>query len=289
MRLIPLAALWLLTACGESERLATAPAGPLQELRIVALAPHLAELSFAAGAGAQLVGVSSYSDFPEDVRLLPVVGDAFRIDHEQLALLRPDLLLAWASGTPVHIVDALRGRGYRVELIQTESLADIAAAIRRIGELSGRVDTAAAVATAFEQDLATLAQDWRDAESIRVFYQVSLRPLYTVNGRHYISELISLCGGRNVFAELNELAPMISEEAVLDRDPEVILSADTGNETTAVAWGYWGNIAANRYANHFTVPADAVARPTPRVIIAGNAICNALQLARQHRASLPAG
>lgn len=285
MRLIPLAALWLLSACGAPEAPATAAAVPAQELRIVTLAPHLAELSFAAGAGAQLVGVSSYSDFPEDVRKLPVIGDAFRIDHEQLALLRADLLLAWASGTPAHIVDALRGRGYRVELIQTESLADIAAALRRIGELTGRVDSAALAATAFEQNLVSLAQNWRDAPSIRVFYQVSLRPLYTVNGRHYISELITLCGGRNVFAELNELAPMISEEAVLDRDPEVMLSADTGNESTAVAWGFWSNIAANRYANHFTVPADAVARPTPRVLIAGTAICDALQLARQHRAS----
>jgi iron complex transport system substrate-binding protein len=279
----------VLAACGPPKTTSTATVATPAELRVVALAPHLAELMFAAGAGVQLVGVSSYSDYPADVRNLPVVGDAFRIDQEQLALLRADLLLAWGGGTPAHIVDALRERGYRVELIRTASLSDIAAALLRIGELTGRVETARNAAATFERDLAALAARWQDAAEIRVFYQVSLRPLYTVNGRHYISELISLCGGHNVFAELNELAPMISEEAVLDRDPEVILSAATSDESTARAWGYWSNLAANRYANHFTIPADAVARPTPRVVAAGSSICAALQQARQHRAQHATG
>lgn len=258
-------------------------AGGVKSLRIVTLAPHLAELVHAAGAGDQLVGVSSYSDFPEAVRGLPIVGDAFRIDRERLALLDPDMLLAWESGTPAHIVDSLATAGYRIELIRTRNLADISRALQRIGTLTGMEASARQAADAFDRELGLLAMRWRDAEAIRVFYQVSLRPLYSINGDHYISELIGLCGGANIFADLTDLAPMISEEAVLDRDPEVVLAADTGGESTAEQWGYWSSLAANRYGNHFTVPADAVARPTPRVIEAGTSICKALQQGREHR------
>lgn len=286
MRATAVCVVLLLAACGGPEPLSVNSTATPAKLRIVALSPHLAELAFAAGAGSQLVGVSSYSDFPAEVKDLPVVGDAFRIDQEQLALLDADVLLAWASGTPAHIIDSLRDRGYRVELIPSESLQDIERALQQIGELTGRRATASAAAAAFNADLATLAANWADAEPLRVFYQVSLRPLYTVNGKHYISELINVCGGQNIFSDLGELAPMISEEAVLDRDPEVVLSADTGDESTALPWGSWKNLAANRYANHFKIPANTVARPTPRVIIAGEAICAALQKAREHRAQL---
>ena len=253
--------------------------------RIVTLAPHLAELVHAAGAGSQLVGVSAYTNYPAAASALPVVGDAFRLDQEQLALLRPDLLLVWDSGTPAHIVDALRQRGYRIELIRTQSLADISGALVRIGALTGNEDTAGQAADLLESRLATLAKEWRGAEPIRVFYQISQRPLYTINGRHYISELVELCGGQNIFADLTELAPLISEEAVLERDPEILLAADTNDDTVFSHWSYWGEMAANRFANHFVVPADAVARPTERVYVAGEAICARLQQGRVQRAA----
>jgi iron complex transport system substrate-binding protein len=85
--------------------------------RIIALSPHLAELVFAVGAGDRLIGVSAYTDYPEAAAKLPVIGDAFMLDLERLTVLKPDLLLAWQSGTPAHVVDELRSRGYRVEVI----------------------------------------------------------------------------------------------------------------------------------------------------------------------------
>ena len=90
---------WLLvTACSEGRQ--SPPPDAEQPERIVTLSPHLAELVFATGAGDLLVGVSAYTDFPREAALLPVVGDAFNLDLEQLALLQPDLLLAWETGTP---------------------------------------------------------------------------------------------------------------------------------------------------------------------------------------------
>ena len=270
---------WL-AACGDATERQSS-----QEFasRIVTLAPNLTELVFAAGAGASLVGVSAYSDYPAEALELPLVGDAFMIDQEQLALLRPDLLLVWQSGTPTHIVDELRSAGYRVEIIRTRSLNDIAAALVRIGTLTGHAKDAAEVADAYADGLRSLAERNSDKASMRVFYQVSIRPLFTVNGEHYVSELIDICGGRNVFADLSDLAPAVDVEAVIERNPEVMLaSTDAGSDAFDV-WQRWPHVAANQYGNQFLMPADEIGRATPRLLTAGEAVCDALDTARERK------
>ena len=252
--------------------------------RIVTLAPNLAELVYAAGAGDVLVGVSAYSDYPPAVESLPAVGDAFTIDQERLALLRPDLLLAWESGTPRHIVDELRLAGYEVETIRTRSLDDIASALTRIGTLAGTQHKAREVAAEFSAALQEIGAANAGAEPIRVFYQVSSRPLYTVGHAHYASELISLCGGQNVFSDLEELAPAIDVEAVIDRNPEIMLAGDDAGDDAFSEWQRWPAIAANQYGNRFLLPADELSRPTTRVLVAATAICEALRSARANRA-----
>ena len=257
--------------------------------RIVTLAPNLAEMVFTAGAGDILVGVSAYSDYPPAVASLPLVGDAFTIDQERLALLRPDLLLAWESGTPAHVVDELRQAGYTVEVIRTRSLADISTALVRIGELAGTGPHARDVAANFAVSLQQLRDRYSTAEPIRVFYQVSDRPLYTVGRAHYVSELIELCGGRNVFSDVGELAPAIDVEAVVERDPEAMLATSDAGDDAFGEWRRWPSIAANRYGNHFLLPADELSRPTTRVLVAGVALCEALRTARERRAGKEVG
>jgi iron complex transport system substrate-binding protein len=271
-----------LSAC--TDRTAPAEASGA-ELRLVTLAPQLTELVFAAGAGETLVGASAYSDFPPAAAALPVVGDAFTVDHERLALLRPDILVAWQSGTPTHVVDELRAMGYRVEVLRTRRIADITAALRRIGELTGHADTAEHAASAFASELQGIRREHADADDISVFYQVSARPLYTVNGEHYVSELMELCGGSNIFADLGELAPAVDVEAVVSRDPEVMLaSTDAGTDAFSV-WSRWPQLAANRYGNHYLMPADQIGRATPRLAAAARALCDALDTARQRRSA----
>ena len=252
--------------------------------RIVTLAPHLAELVYAAGAGPNLIGVSAYSNYPDPVRSLPGVGDAFAVDLERLALLDPAIILAWQSGTPAKTVDELRALGYRVETVRTQSLEDIAAALRRIGALTGHEGSANEAAGRFLDELDRLGRSAEGRESIRVFYQVDTQPLYTVNAAHYVSELIELCGGENVFADLGTLAPTISEEAVLASDPEVLLAGriDSGDKPFAV-WDRWQSMAANRYDNRFYVHADLLGRPGPRLVRAGAAICQWLEEGRRNR------
>ncbi len=255
----------------------------LDSLRVVTLAPHLAELVFAAGAGDTLVGVSAYSDYPEEVVALQVIGDAFVVDQELLALIKPDILLAWQSGTPEHVVDELSKRGYRVEVIRTRSLEDVALALENIGELTGFAATAANVASEFRQGLAALADRHSGADPISVFYQIQKRPLYTFSGDHYVSELIRLCGGQNIFLDLINLAPLVAVEAVIERNPEVLLVSSDSEENALKEWDRWPDMAANRYGNRYVMQADEIGRPTPRLLMAGEALCKALRQGRVNR------
>ncbi|MBT8081492.1 MAG: ABC transporter substrate-binding protein [Gammaproteobacteria bacterium] len=281
IRFIALACLGaLLGACTEQPS-ASAHDGPAR--RVVTLAPHLAEIMFEIGAGEQLVGVSAWSDYPPEVLDLPRIGDAFAIDQERLSLLQPDLLLVWESGMPAHAVGELRERGYRVESIRTRSLADIATAMRRIGELTGKRQSAAQAAQRFTRVFDELAARYREAESIDVFFEISARPLYTVNREHFVSEIIAVCGGRNVFEDMSDFAPSVSVEAVLERDPEMLLAgANLGDEAFA-DWARWQELAANRHGNHFLLPDDTVVRPSPRLAQAASSVCAALDEARRNR------
>jgi iron complex transport system substrate-binding protein len=256
-----------------------------EELRIVSLAPHLAELVFAVGAGDLLVGVSAFTDYPDAAAALPLVGDAFSLDQEQLALLRPDLLLAWKSGTATHVIDELEKRGYRVESIDTHGIEDVAFALEQIGRLTGHEGQAAEAAAGFRNGIRELAERYGDSEDISVFYQVSSRPLYTINGDHYVSDLIEICGGRNVFGDLNKLAPLVDVEAVLARDPEAILASDDSRQDAFSVWQRWPELAANRHGNHFFLPADEIGRATPRLLQAGKSLCEVLDAARRNRGS----
>ena len=252
--------------------------------RVVTLAPHLAELMFEIGAGDLVVGVSAWSDYPDDVTSLPIVGDAFTVDHERLALLDPDVLLAWESGMPAHTVDELRAAGYRVEVVRTRGVEDVALAMLRLGELTGHERQAQRAADEYRSELVSLASHFAGMGRIRVFYQVSDRPLFTINGQHFLSELIGICGGTNIFADLDELAPAITDEAVVLRNPEVMIASDANDEPFA-EWQRWPNIAANRYRNHFRIGADTSSRPTPRIVEAGRQICTALDAGRRAKAA----
>ncbi len=271
-------------ACSPAATSATASsASSTAAHRIVTLSPHLAELVFAVGAGERLVGVSAYTDFPGEAARLPVVGDAFNLDQERLALLQPDLLLAWDTGTPAHVVDELRSRGYRVEVVTTTALADIAAALRKIGALTGEADRAAAAAAQFTAGIESIAASSAGAARVSVFYQVDARPLYTINGSHFVGQLIELCGGSNIFADLDGLAPLVSVEAVLERNPEVMLASTDAGDRAFDEWDRWPDLAANRYGNRFLMPANDIGRPTPRILRGARAVCEALDQGRQNR------
>lgn len=261
---------------------AQASAAPL---RIVSLAPNLTELVFAAGAGDMLVGTVEFSDFPAAALQVERIGDAWRVDLERLLVLRPDLVLAWPSGTPEDTLERIRALGLEVVLLPTYRLEDVPAALRSIGSLTGRNARAAQVALEFERQVAELRTRYRDRPALSVFIQLDDEPLYTVNGQHVISEIVELCGGRNVFADLAQLAPPVSPEAVLARDPQVILSTDDTIGEPLAQWSSRMGMQAVRAGTIYGLSSDTVARATPRLVEGIESVCTALEDARARLAT----
>lgn len=253
--------------------------------RIVTLAPHLTELVYSAGAGDRLVGADAYSDYPPAAQALPRVGDAFQVDYERLLALRPDLVLVWTTGMPEPVIERIGKLGLRVERVTTLRLADIAAALVRIGELAGTRAEAERTAGAYSAEIARLRETYAARAPVTVFYQISETPLYTVSRRHVISEMIELCGGRNIFGELEQVAPPVGLEAVLERDPEAIITADGAQGEPLAVWKRWAGIRAVRLGNLYTVNADRVARSTTRIVAGAEQICTALDNARRKRSA----
>ena len=253
--------------------------------RIVALAPHVTELVFAAGAGDRLVGVVDYSNFPAAAKSLPRVGGYSRFDLEALAALEPDLVIAWKSGNAAPALDRLRALGIEVYVNESRTLDDVARSLRDIGELAGTEAAANAAAQAFMQRLETLRTSFSGRPAVSTFYQIWHQPLMTINGEHLISDVIRLCGGRNAFASLTLLAPKISEEAVVAADPEVIVASGMGDARPEWldAWRRWRQLTAVARGNLFVVPPDLIQRHTPRILDGAELLCNHLEEARTDR------
>ena len=240
--------------------------------RVIALAPHLAELVFAAGAGEALVGTVAWSDYPEQAAELPLIGDAFRLDLERIVGLNPDLALAWEGGTPAAAAERLAGLGIEVLWVRTRSLADIGKALRLLGD---RLASAASASAAAERFLAALAT-YPPADPDRLipaFYQVAERPLYTLGGRHIINEVLARCGLANVFADLDLEATAVDFEAVLARRPQVIvIGQEPGNASSLARW--------QRAQAHLPgavrlieIDPTTLIRPTPRIIEGIDQLC----------------
>ena len=245
--------------------------------RIVALAPHLAEIAYAAGAGDRLVGVSNFSDFPPQAKRLPVVFDWGRVDYERVIALRPDVVLAWRSGTPALQVERLERLGMKVVLTEVRHFADVAALLRTVGRIAGTEASAEAAAREFERRLAALRAEYAARPALSVFLEIWHTPMITINGEHVFSEAIALCGGRNVFAGARTATPLVSREQLLGARPEVVV---TGSVAERDAWSGLDAVPAVRARRVYAVDANDLHRPGPRLLDGARELCRVLDRAR---------
>jgi iron complex transport system substrate-binding protein len=249
---------------------------PERPTRVVSLAPHLAELMYAAGAGDRLAGVVAFSDYPTEVQALPSVGDAFSLDHEQVARIRPDLILAWAGGNPRQLLERLSRDGYAVVALAAADLEHIGDQIEQLGALMGTEGPARRAAEAYRTELAALSRE-ATGDGLPVFVQVAQDPLYTVGGPSVISDVLRRCGARNIFDDLALPAAQVSYEVVLERAPAMIVaSVHDPSEDWRAIWRRWPELAAVSEDRLIGVPADLLSRPTPRLLEGMATICEAV-------------
>jgi iron complex transport system substrate-binding protein len=253
--------------------------------RIISLAPHATELLFDVGAGGRVVGVSQGSDYPPAATRIPRVGGASGLDMERIVQLRPDLVVAWASGNSRLAVDRLIDMGIPVYFTEPRRLEDVATSLERLGRLAGTESVAYAAAHAFNSRLQQLRAQYAHRATVTVFYEIWNSPLLTVNGEHMISHVIELCGGRNVFADVPVLTPQVGVEAVLARDPQAIVASAIGGRRPPWLddWRRWPWLAAVRSGNLYFIDSDLMNRQTPRILDGAERLCGQLEAARRGR------
>ena len=253
--------------------------------RIVSLAPHITESLFAVGAGEQVVGTVEYSDYPAAARRIQRIGGYSRIDLEAVIALKPDLVMAWQSGNSQPQIEQLKALGLTVYVTQPNTMEDIADQLERFGQLAGTGAVAQKTAQEFRQRLSRLRSANAGKARVRVFYQIWKTPLMTVGGPQIISDAIRLCGGENVFGQLQQMAPTVSVEAVLQADPEAIVATGMGDARPEWLsdWEKWTQLTAVKRGNLFHINPDLMQRHTPRILDGTELLCQLLDSARQRR------
>jgi iron complex transport system substrate-binding protein len=272
--------------------------------RVVALAPSLAELVFAAGGGERLVGVSRHSDFPEQAKALPVVSDAFTVNLEALSKLKPDLVLLWSSGTSERQRSAVKHlaarQGFAVFESDIQQVEGIAHTLQRLGQLmntSGTADVQAQMV--LTQWQALKPKPTTRARPVKVFVQVWSAPLMTLNAQHVLTQAIHRCGGVTGFDDLPVISPSVNKEAVLAFNPELILTDESASEeraasgvmkltmlepvrwpASALNWKKLSAIQAVQTEQVWGLRAQALTRMTPRFLAAAAQVCERINALR---------
>ncbi len=261
---------------GQTVHLAQAPK------RIISLAPHITELLYEVGAGSRIVGAVAYSDYPEEAKRIPRVGGYRSLDMEAIAALRPDLIVAWASGNTPAQIDKLKQLGLPIYLSEPKRINDIASSLARLGTLTGNNQVAQLAVAKFNRQLNTLRTNYAGRPPVRVFYQIWNSPLMTVSGEQIIGDAIRLCGGENIFAKQLTLTATVSLEAVLQADPEIIVASGMGNRRPAWLddWKRWPRLRATKNDQLHFISSDYINRPTPRLLQGTETLCKFLDQAR---------
>ncbi|MDQ3204106.1 MAG: cobalamin-binding protein [Pseudomonadota bacterium] len=242
--------------------------------RVVSLSPSLSEIVVELDSADLLVGVLDAGERPAKLQGLPSVGRYGQLDMEQLLSLRPDLLLLWPDSVGPTQREQLKRLVIPTYVAEPHDLEQLTAHIEAIAVQLGRAERGVSLAAALRQRLGSLRERYRRDQPLRVFYQVWDRPLYTVGGGQIISDALQVCGARNVFADLALPAPQISVEAVLLRDPEVILASD---QAQLDAWKAWPQVAAVRQGQLLMVTDKGLERPSGQMIEATAKLCHLIQ------------
>jgi iron complex transport system substrate-binding protein len=250
--------------------------------RIIATAPHLAELVYAAGAGERLIATVRGADYPAEVLALPIVGDAAGLDFERIRQLGPDLILAWGSGNRPADLEHLTRDGVAVVVLEARALDDIALHLRVIGRLAGTEMAAERAATRYEQTLQQLRTRYAAACVINVFVEIWHQPVFTVGASHPLSDALRVCGARNALYDYPLLAGPVPVENVLMANAEVILSV-TGmtEQDSQVRWNRLLPASRGQSVPVVAIAPELLIRPGPRMLNGIEALCARLEPLRE--------
>ena len=250
--------------------------------RLVVLGPNLIESLYEIGAGDYILGASEYSDYPEAAKKIPRVGSHNTINFEMIVSLAPDLVLIWHSGFGAENVAKLRSLGLTVYASEPKTLGDIESLLNDLGRLTGLPESTAIAVAKYRNEFNRLQNSYSQKKTVSVFYQVWHEPMQTLNGEHIVNAVIELCGGKNVFASLPEIAPRVSIESVIAMNPDVIISSGSDNLDAKKLdfWQRWSMINAVHNEQVHFINADSLVRHAPRILQGAQQLCDLLERSR---------
>lgn len=246
--------------------------------RVVALSPAAGEILFAVGAGGQVVAVSQFTDYPAEAAALPQVGgfDGKTLSMESILSFKPDLVY---MSDVMHnfMIPQLEEYGIQYYLSKADSVTGVMNEILDIGELTGHADKANEVVAAMKIKIEAAGArlnlqsgenlDNQDNHAVSVYWEVWNSPYMSAGASSFIDDVIKCAGGNNIFEDLQDAYPIVSEEAIIKRSPKVILlpasSGVTADNVRARAG--WENVTAVVNDRIFVVDDNVYTRPGPRI------------------------
>ncbi|MCT8342166.1 MULTISPECIES: vitamin B12 ABC transporter substrate-binding protein BtuF [Photorhabdus] len=241
-------------------------------LRVISLSPSTTELAYAAGLGDNLIAASAYSDYPPQARKLEQVANWQGINLERIITLKPELILAWRGGNPQRPLEQLAAFGIKIFYSDPITTEQIAQDLERLAEYSPHPEQAKKSATELRQRFANLQQKYATTTPKPAFLQFGTYPLFTASGHTLQSEVLSICGGKNIFANSPVPWPQVSREQILTRKPEIIVISG-GQEQVKLIENFWH---PQLHAKVITLHEDWFHRAGPRIILAAEQLCQQL-------------
>ena len=268
------APLWLIGCSREPARDAGSPAavddfgdsipGSVNAQRIVSLDPAITEILFAVGLGPRMVGRTHWDIHTDSILAVPDLGDGIQPNIEAVIAARPDLVFLYATNANRAAAEAFRRAGITVAAYRIDQVNAFVRVATGIGALTGREDRARNVVDTVTATIDRIRSLTANRPHPTVFIHTWENPLLTIGGGSFISELVDIAGGRNVFGDLPAPSPQVSFEEVLRRNPEFVL----GGPITARQLREsprWRDLPAVREGRILVMDTLLVARPSVRL------------------------
>lgn len=265
-----LVALNLFVGCGRQAQQQKTKVEPRPQ-RIVSLSPSVTEILYGVGAWPQVIAVSQFCSYPEDVKNKPRVSGWDKTNLEQVMALKPDFVIGVDAQEPF-LKDMLNGLGVRSLFLKSQTLADIFASIEEIGRATGHAQEATDLSAKTQREIDAVRKAVADRPHPRVLCVVdrvpgTIRDLYTATRGSYLDELITIAGGESIAPVVEHGYGKINKEAVLTLNPEVIIDmvqSSKGNfgEDPVAVWNELGEVRAVRDKRIYSMTEPSVIHPS---------------------------
>ena len=257
--------------------------------RVISTAPSITEILFALGRGDRVVGVTTYCTYQEEAKTKAKIGGFTSPSIETIVSLRPDAVFVIKDRTDA----SLKLRAFKIRAVELEhsTVESIFSSIRNIAREMGVPERGDALVDKIRKEIGGAAKNSREPPA-KVLFVVGHTPgaindLYVAGAGSYLDELITLAGGTNVLGDSKIPYPRVSLEAVIARNPDVIIDlgnseivTETQKARVLALWNQWSFMPAVRNRAVFPISAQYFVTPGPRI---GQAVRDIREMIRRAR------